>query len=158
MKTLRVALFLLTIALLISVMSSCAYRLTNLPKLNIAGPAINENTFIISDYKIADKEVKGEDYYSIVLFIPIHSENQDLVEGMIYNAIEKICKEKNYKFMTNVKIYHKVWYIPFIYGQYHIIIEGEGWSKKDTSLLKLILNNEVNEYYLTSNKGEEQCY
>jgi hypothetical protein len=140
------------ITLMILILTSCTYRLTSLPKLNIAGPGVSGSTLKISDYKIAENKAKGEDSYSIIIFIPLLGNNQKLTEGMINNAIDKICKEKNYKFMTNVKIYTSGYYIPFIYGKVTVIIEGEGWVDKQTSsLYNFNLWNDYDSHFFSYN-------
>jgi hypothetical protein len=103
--------------------------------LNIAGPKISESKIKISDYHIVDKAAKGKDTFIIVIFIPILKNNQDNYEGMISNAIEKLCLRRKFKFMTNVKIYTSGFYIPYVYGEVDFIIEGEGWAEKESSLL-----------------------
>ncbi len=114
----------------------CYMRSGYLPKVNIAGPSLSGGQLRINDYKIADSTVIGTDSFPIIFIFPIMGENRDIPLGQISNAIENICKKNNYAFMTNVKVYAGGWYIPLIYGQITIKIEGEGWTKSQKAVIE----------------------
>ncbi|MBK9576132.1 MAG: hypothetical protein IPK50_23400 [Fibrobacterota bacterium] len=109
-------------------MQSCAYRYTALPTMTLAGPALKKDSFRPADFQLTEKNVESTDDFSIIVFFPMIGDNQKLFVGMIDNAVQKICKEKNYAFMTNVRVYVKQWYIPMLYGKVEMSVRGEGWT------------------------------
>jgi hypothetical protein len=116
---------------------SCTYRYTAFPTMTLAGPAIDKDNFRVNDYQLADKNIEGQDFFSIIVFFPMIGENQKITLGMVDNAVKKICAEKKLAFMTNVRIYTTGWYIPLIYGQVKFIVRGEGWTAaQKTSLIE----------------------
>lgn len=128
------------VLLLISSLN-CSGRYVYMPKLNIAGPEIEGDKFKVSDYQLVDKDVEGKDYFHIIIFFPIMKDNQELYQGIIANAVNNVCKEKNLSFMTNVRIYFTGWYIPYIYGRFTITVNGEGWSSGKKTAFINELNN-----------------
>jgi hypothetical protein len=103
--------------------------------MTLAGPAIEKENFRVNDYQLTDKEVESEDLFHIILLFPLIGDNQKHSLGMVDNAVKKICAEKKFAFMTNVRIYSSGWYIPYIYGQYKFVIRGEGWTEGQRSEL-----------------------
>lgn len=127
---------LFVLVVIVSVVFSCTQRFTQIPKLNIVGQSIDGESFSIKDYKMVDKNVTSTDMYPIILFIPIIGNNQELIYGLIDNAVQDICSKNNFAFITNVKIYAISWYIPLLYGQVEIKIVGEGWSKNERAAIQ----------------------
>lgn len=127
---------LLMVTLMMFFIGCASARYWQIPKLNIVGKSIEGSTFSISDYEMVESSLEGKDSFSIIIFIPIMGKNQDLLWGMIDNAVQKICEKNNYDFMTNVKIYHSGWYVPLIVGKQTITVVGEGWTKKGKAELK----------------------
>lgn len=131
----------LLIIILLSLIG-CTARYVHIPKLNIIGPGFNGDSVKISNYSLVNKEIESKDYFHIIIFYPIIQDNQDLYSGMIANAVNKICMEKNLEFMTNVRVYYSGWYIPYVYGRFTITIKGEGWSKEKRNAILEDLNNQ----------------
>ena len=111
------------------IFQSCAYRYYALPSMTLAGPALEKSTFRPNDYQLSDKEVQASDVTHIIIVFPIIGVNQQVDLGMIDNAVRKICEEKKFAFMTNVRVYTKMWWIPYIYGRLVFTIKGEGWTE-----------------------------
>ena len=128
----KIGFFLIILGIIL--MNSCAYRATLLPQMNIAGPGTSEDTFRISDYQLVEKQVIGKDSYPIVILFPITGNNQELNFGLMGNAVERACRQGNYAFLSNIRIYQKYFYIPYIFGMMEYDIKGEGWRKIDTSI------------------------
>lgn len=133
---------LLSVVFCVLFFSGCALRTSLIPTLTLAGPAINENNYSPSDYEKVENEVISEDFFHIIIIFPIKGKNQKHFMGMIDNAVQKICKEKGYSFLTNVRVYTSSFYIPYIYGQYKFIIKGEGWTKKQANQLSSALKEQ----------------
>jgi hypothetical protein len=139
-ETMKLSFKILLLCLSVSI--GCTLRYTQIPKLNIAGPDYTDNTFKISNYKLTDINVESNDYYHIIIFFPIIGQNQDIDIGMIANAIDKVCRERNFSFMTNVRIYTSGWYIPLIYGRVTVHVKGEGWTAEHRKALLRGLQDE----------------
>jgi len=125
-------LLFVTVALFVF-LQGCSYRNTYFPTMTIAGPEIQQDSFKPSDYQMVDKNVISTDMYPIIIVFPILGNNQKLYPGMIDNAVQKICKEKNFAFLTNVRIYDESWYIPYIFGKIKFTVKCEGWSTTQKS-------------------------
>lgn len=126
----------------------CTTRSAYLPKLNFAGPNLAGDQLSFKEYSLVEPNAVGKDNIDIILIIPLVKENQQLYIGRVYNAIENICIENGFDFLTNIKIYQSGWYIPFIFGRSTIKIEGEGWKKADR--VTLINNLQLMGYQVSS--------
>jgi hypothetical protein len=122
--------------------TGCVRRYGSFPSMTIAGPGLEGDTFSPSDYQLTDKEVEEKDISHIIIFFPIAGPNQKHVLGYVSNAVNRICEEKGYSFLTNVRIYYQSWYIPYIYGQTKILVRGEGWTKQQGQALMEELNRQ----------------
>ena len=122
--------------ILLTQLFGCTNRMSNIPKLNIAGNAPKGSTFSVEDYTMADGNLDATDSYWTIIILPLPGTNQKLVYGMIDNAVRKICDKNGYDFMTNVKIYQSQWYIPLLFGKTTVKVVGEGWTKTARGELK----------------------
>lgn len=106
-------LFFLCVA--ISILQGCVTRLGDLSVASTKNINLKTETHRVD----TSRRVKGEDVVHIISFIPT-SMYPNLEEAMD-NAIEKV---PGAVALSDVTIKRGVWYIPLIYGQDYIEIEG----------------------------------
>ena len=105
---------LLTLATLIGLASliSCTYRITDLTM------ASSKNIDINKIYKIdTSKRVIGTDTKQIITVIPTGNPS-------IKEALDNALESSNAVALSDVAVYRKWWYIPYVYGQSIVEVEG----------------------------------
>jgi len=103
--------FFLSVTLLL-LMSSCTHRIADLTLVS------TKNYSTSKPLKVAGSKVVGEDKASIIVFLPTGTVN---VEEAVDNAIEQT---PGAVALQDVVIISKWFYIPYIYGEQKIIVEG----------------------------------
>lgn len=111
---------ILTIAAVAALgLSSCTQRISDLTVISSKNIDIENKTF-----KILDERVTGEDKKHIIVFIPT---GQPSMKEAIDRAIES---QKGGVALSDASIEIKWWWIPYIYGQNTIKVEGNPVVKK----------------------------
>lgn len=124
-------------------MIGCSYRMGDLTV------ASTKNVNIGEKYVKVANGVIGKDTKSIILFIPTGNPS---IEEAIDLALEKVGGD----LMTNVAIYCKYYWIPYIYGETTIEVKGDVWKKEIVSsgLLKDDIKNADEIFTLLEEDGE----
>ena len=105
----------LLIFILVFLIQGCSYRMGDMTLVstrNIAKEKIDLS-------KTSSQGVfEGVDYRHIIIFIPTGIAN-------IEEAIDKALDAGGGSFMTDVVLYYKWWYIPYIYGRTSMVAKGK---------------------------------
>ncbi|MCD6465418.1 hypothetical protein J7L27_03515 [Candidatus Bathyarchaeota archaeon] len=119
----KLARFLGTIGMFLSLIfiANCSWRIADLTV------ASTKNVEMGAEYVRVATGVRGSDIKSIIIFIPTGHPN---LEEAVDRALEKADGE----LMTNVVLYQKWWWIPYIYGQIKYEVKGDIWKRKEKSV------------------------
>jgi hypothetical protein len=107
--------FILMILIIIcSLLAGCAYHIGNFSAL-AAGTYRAEN---IKASSLVAKNVRGESCESVILFIPTGIPRLD-------EAVKEATAKNKGDFMMNARTYYSFWFLPLIYWQNCLIVEGD---------------------------------
>ena len=132
----KASIFIILIVIIL-ILTGCSYRLGD---LTIAS---TKNVNIGEKYVRISRDVVGKDTKPIIIVIPTGYPS-------IEEAIDAALRTKDGELMTNLVIYYKWWYIPYIYGEYVYEVKGDalaGLNKNDLAIdqYSLALENSQNE-------------
>ena len=98
--------------------------------------------------KIAER-AEGRAITNIIIFVPTK-----LTPNTIEEAVNDALWYTGGDFMTNCKIEQKVWYIPYIYGEDILSIEGDVWKISSDDVGSINLENlKENQHLFVFNNG-----
>lgn len=109
--------------------------------------ASTKNVEMGAEYVKVAQGVRGSDIKSIIIVIPTGYPN---LEEAIDRALEKADGE----LMTNLVLYYKWWWIPYIYGQLKFEVRGDIWKRKEKTVgfIDKDLLNKAQKIYKTVKK------